>query len=87
MYAYQGSKKFKFLDMIHLFLNLSKIEIYFLLVYGGIIMKINNSHLFEVVIDFLFHAWKVMDNEIYKEHGFFLICMLMLMLYILQWIL
>jgi hypothetical protein len=86
MYFYQGSKNLKFLDMIYLLLNLSKIEIYFLLVYGGTIMKMDNSHLFEVVLNFLFHAWKVMDNEIHKEHGFFLICMLVLMLCILQWI-
>ncbi len=72
MYFYQGSKNLKFLDMIYLLLNLSKIEIYFLLVYGGTIMKMDNSHLFEVVLNFLFHAWKVMDNESTKNMVFFL---------------
>jgi len=57
--------------MIYLFLNLSKIEIYLLLVYGGIIVKMDNSHVFEVILNFLFHAWEVTDNEICKEHGFF----------------
>jgi hypothetical protein len=42
-----------------------------LLVYGGFIVKMDNSHLFEMILIFLFHAWEVMDNEIYKEHGFF----------------
>jgi len=31
-------------------------------------VKMDNSHLFEC---FLFHAWEVMDNEIYKQHCFF----------------
>jgi hypothetical protein len=71
MYFHQGSKNLKFLNMIYLLLNLSKIEIYILFVYGSIIMKMDNSHLFQVILNFLFHAWEVMDNEIYNEHGFF----------------
>jgi hypothetical protein len=49
----------------------SKIEIYILLVYGGIVVKMDNSHLFEVVLNFLFHTWEVKDNEIYKNCLFF----------------
>jgi hypothetical protein len=46
-------------------LNFSKIEIIFLLVYGGIVVKLDNSYLFEMILIFLFHAWAKMDNEIY----------------------
>ncbi len=67
MYFYQGLKNFEILKMIYLdfLLNFSKIEIYFLLVYGGIVVKMDNSHLFEMYLKFLFHAWAKMDNEIY----------------------
>jgi hypothetical protein len=87
MYFYQGSNNLKFLDMIYLLLKFSKFEIYILLLYGGIIVKMNNSRLLEMFLNFLFHAWEVMNNETYKEHGFFLKCMLMLLLCILHWIL
>jgi hypothetical protein len=73
MYFHQGSNNLEIKKTIclHFFLNLSKIEICFLLVYGNIVVKMDNSHLFEVVLKFLFHTWEVRDNEIYK-HCFFL---------------
>jgi hypothetical protein len=37
-------------------------------------------YLFQEIIRFLFHAWAKMDNEIYKQHGFFLICTCVLIL-------
>jgi hypothetical protein len=40
----------------HFLLNLSKIEIFYLFVYGSIIVKMDNSHLFEDVLNFLLHA-------------------------------
>jgi hypothetical protein len=89
MYFHQGSKNLKIQKMIylHFFSNILKIKIYFLLVYGGIVVKIGISHLFEMVLKCLFHAWEVMDNEIYKQHCFFLTCTCVLMLLcILQWI-
>ncbi len=46
--------------------------------YGGIVVKMDNFHLFEVILNFLFHAWDVMDGEIYK-HFFFLTCTHVLM--------
>jgi hypothetical protein len=49
---------------LHFLLNLSNIEIYFLFVYGGNVVKMDNSHIFEMILIFLFHAWEVMDNEI-----------------------
>jgi len=48
-------------------LHISKIEIIFLLVYGSIVVKMDNFHIFEVVLNFLFHTWEVMDSEIYKQ--------------------
>jgi len=39
-------------------------------VYGGIIVKMDNSQLFEEVLKFLFHIEEAMGNEIYKQHGF-----------------
>jgi len=49
--------------------------------------KNDNSHLFEMVLKCLFHAWEVTNNEIYKQHFFFLTCTCVLMLLcILQWI-
>jgi len=58
MYFHQNSKKFEILKMIYLdfFLNFSKIEIHFLLVYGGIVVKMAYSHLFEMVLKILFHT-------------------------------
>jgi hypothetical protein len=38
--------------------------------YGGIVVKMDNSHLFKEVLNFLLHT-KAMGNEIYKQHGFF----------------
>jgi hypothetical protein len=51
--------------------NILKIEIYILLVYGCVVVKMDNSHLFEVVLIFLFRTWEVMDNEIYKQLFYF----------------
>jgi hypothetical protein len=58
---YVHSSRFKNLDihkMIyhHFLLNLSKIEMCCLLVYGGIIMKMDNSNSFEEVLNFLFYT-------------------------------
>jgi hypothetical protein len=49
---------------LHFLLNISKIEIYILFVYGNNVVKMDNSHLFEMVLKFLFHTSEVMDNEI-----------------------
>jgi len=67
-------KKLDILKMIyhHFFKNLSKIEIFCLFMYGSIIVKMDNFHLFEEVPKFLFHVQVAMGNEIYKQHGFFL---------------
>ncbi len=51
---------------LHFFKKNSKIKIYILLVYGNVVVKMDNSHLFEMFVKFLFHSWEVMDNEIYK---------------------
>ncbi len=59
-------------DISLFFKKNSKIEIYFLLVYGGIVVKMDNSHLFEVVLYFLFHTWEVKDNEIYNFYFFYM---------------
>jgi hypothetical protein len=40
----------------HFFKNLSKFEVFCLFVYGGIVVKMDKSHLFEEVVNFLFHA-------------------------------
>jgi hypothetical protein len=45
MYFHQG---FKILDIL-------KSEFFFLPVFGGIIVKMDNFHLFEKVLNFLFH--------------------------------
>jgi hypothetical protein len=34
-------------------------------------VKIDDSHLFEEILNFLSHAWEAMGNEIYKQHGLF----------------
>ncbi len=72
MYFHQGSKNVEFKKMIylHFLLNILKIEFFCLFVYGSIIMKMDHFHLFEMVLNFLFHAWEVMDNEIYKQQFF-----------------
>jgi hypothetical protein len=49
----------------HFFLNL-KIEMFCLLVFRCIVVKMDNFYLFEEVLKFLFHAWEAMGNEIYK---------------------
>jgi proteasome assembly chaperone (PAC2) family protein len=69
MYFYQGSILI-FKNDIFSKKN-SKIKKKNLIVYGGIVVKMDNSHLFEVVLRKLFLAWEVMDNEIYKLHWFF----------------
>jgi hypothetical protein len=68
MYFYQGSKKLKIQKMIYLYflLDISKIEIYFLFVYGCIAVKMDNSHVFEMYLKHLFDTWEIMDNEICK---------------------
>jgi uncharacterized membrane protein YeiH len=40
-------------------------------VYGGIIVKMDNSHSFEEVLKLLFHAQEAIGIEIYKQNGFF----------------
>jgi hypothetical protein len=40
----------------YFFKNPLEIEIFFLLVYGGIVVKMGNFRLFEKVLKFLFHA-------------------------------
>jgi hypothetical protein len=40
----------------HFLLNLLKIEIFCLLLFGSIIVKMDNFHLFEEVFKFLIHA-------------------------------
>jgi hypothetical protein len=75
----------------HYFKNILKIEIYILLVYVNILLKMDYSHLFQKVLIFLFHAWEVMDNEIYKLHNmtFIFICVcvcVLLLLGFLEWI-
>jgi len=54
--------------MIYLYflLNISKIEIYILFVYGCIAVKMDNSHVFEMYLKKLFDTWEIMDNEICK---------------------
>jgi hypothetical protein len=57
---YVSSSRFKecsIQKMIYHFIkNMLKIKIYFLLVYGSIVLKTDDSHLFEEVIIFLFHV-------------------------------
>jgi hypothetical protein len=74
MYFHQGFKKLDIQKMIyhHFFKNLLKIEIISLLSFGSIVMKMDNFHLFEKVLNFLFHTQETMGNEIYKQHDFFL---------------
>jgi hypothetical protein len=55
----------------HFHLKFLKIKINCLLVFGGIVVKIDNFKILKVFI-FLFHTLKIMGNEIYKQHGFFL---------------
>ncbi len=40
----------------HLHLNISKIEIFCLLVFGGIVVKMDYLYLFEEVLKVLFHT-------------------------------
>jgi hypothetical protein len=51
-------KEFKYSknDISSFFLNPSNIEIFHLLVYGGIVVKMDNSHSFEEVLKLLSHA-------------------------------
>jgi hypothetical protein len=82
MYFHQGLKNLNIHEMIyhHFFLKF-KNEIFFLLVFGVIIVKMDNFHLFQEVLNFLFHAFEAMGNEIYKQHGFFLTYMCVLLLF------
>ncbi len=58
MYFHQGLKSLNIQKMIyhHFLLNLLNIEILCLLGFGGIVVKMDNFHLFEEVLNFLFHA-------------------------------
>jgi len=38
---------------------------------GGIVVKMDNFQLFEKVLNFLFHAYEAINNEIHKQHGLF----------------
>jgi hypothetical protein len=56
MYFHQGLNNLNIQKMIyhHFLKKISKIEIFCLFVYGGIVVKIDNSHSFEEVLKFLF---------------------------------
>jgi hypothetical protein len=58
MYFHQGLKNLDIQKMIyhHFILNILKIEIFCLFVFGGIVVKMDNFHLFEEVLNILFHA-------------------------------
>jgi hypothetical protein len=58
MYFHQCLKNLNIQKIIyhHFFKNLLNIEIFCLLVFGGIVVKIDKYHLFEKVLIFLFHA-------------------------------
>jgi hypothetical protein len=58
MYFHQGFNNLDIQKMMyhHFLLNILKIEIFYLLVFGAIIVKMDNFHLFEKVLNFLFHA-------------------------------
>jgi len=58
MYFHQGLKNLDIQKLIyhHFFFKNLKNEIFFLLVFGSIVVKTDNLHLFEKVINFLFHA-------------------------------
>ncbi len=66
-------KEFKYLrnDISSFYFFYLKIKIFCLLVYGSIVVKMDNSHSFEHVLKNLFHAKEAMGNEMYKQHGFF----------------
>jgi hypothetical protein len=58
MYFHQGFKNSDIQKMIynHFLLNLLKIGIFFLLLFGGPIVKMNHFNLFEEVLKFLFYT-------------------------------
>jgi hypothetical protein len=57
MYFHQGLKNLNIQKMIyHHFFNIFKIEIFCLLLYGCIVVKMDHFHLFKEVFKFLFHA-------------------------------
>jgi hypothetical protein len=58
MYFHQGLKNLDIQKVIyhHFFKNLLKLEIFCLLVFRGIAVKMDNFHLFKEVINFLFHT-------------------------------
>jgi len=64
----------------HFLKKFLKIKIFCLFVFGGIVVKTNNFHLFEKILKFLFHANEAMANEIYEQHDFFLTCTCVLIL-------
>jgi len=58
MYFHQGLKNLNLQKMIyrHFILNVLRIEIFSFLVFGSIVVKMDNFHLFEKDLNFLFHA-------------------------------
>jgi hypothetical protein len=58
MYFHQSLKRLNIQKMKynHFLLNLLKIEVFCLLVFKGIVVKMDNFHLFEEVLKFLFHT-------------------------------
>jgi hypothetical protein len=72
--------KIRYLENDYFVSNLLKIKIFCLLVFGGIVVKTDNFHLFEKILKFLFHANEAMGNEIYEQYDFFLTCTCVLML-------
>jgi hypothetical protein len=58
MYFHQGLNNLDIQKMIyhHFILNILNFEIFCFLLYGRIVVKMDNFHLFEKVLKFLFHA-------------------------------
>jgi len=58
MYFHQDLNNIDIQKMIyhHFLLNILKIEIFCLFMFGSIVVKMDNFHLFEKVFNFLFHT-------------------------------
>jgi hypothetical protein len=58
MYFHEGLKNLYIQKLISydFILKISNIEAFCLFVYGGIVVKMDNSHLFEEVFNYFFHA-------------------------------
>ncbi len=67
-------------DMFSFLKNLSNIFIIFLFVYGGIVVKMDNSHLFEMVLKFSFTHEKYWIMKIINNIVFFFTCTRVLIL-------